>query len=346
LAQLATPGRTRTIRNMSTDLQGTRDAQNEQKSYTIANPTSDQVFEVLVTIFACVIIVVLALTAIVLGGGSVQVFGKFGIGFVTGVNWSVAGQETYGILPYILGTLVTSGIAIVIGIPISIGIAIFLAEMAPVRVRTPLSQLVELLAAVPSVVYGLWGLFVLRFWIIDYVETPLSTHLGFIPLFHGAPNGIDLFMGGIILAIMIIPTISAISRDVMAAVPASQREAAYSIGATRWEVVRMSVLSYSRSGIFGAIILGLGRAVGETMAVTMVIGDATGTGAIPVSLFRSGQTMASLIVTEFNEAATGSLQQSALIGVALMLFVIALLINVFAQLMVWRVLKVRGGAIE
>jgi phosphate transport system permease protein len=263
------------------------------------------------------------------------------------MNWNaIVGQESYGILPYILGTLVTSGIAIGIGIPISLGIAIFLAEMAPNRIRAPLSQLVELLAAVPSVVYGLWGLFVLRFWIADYVEAPLSTSLGFVPIFQGTPNGLDLLMGGVILAIMIIPTISAISRDVMSAVPSSQREAAYSIGATRWEVVRIGVLSYARSGIFGAAILGLGRAVGETMAVTMVIGNSTGVGALPVSLFRSGQTMASLIANEFNEAEAGSLQQSALIGVGFTLFLIALLINVFAQLMVWRVLKVKGGAVE
>ena len=312
----------------------------------IVAATSDQVFEILVTVVACAIVVIIALTTIVLGRGSFLVFSQFGSGFVTGVNWSVAAPEIYGILPYILGTLVTSGIAIVIGIPISLGIAIFLAEMAPNQLRAAFSQIVELLAAVPSVVYGLWGLYVLRFWIADYVEAPLSSNLGFIPIFHGAPNGLDLLMGGIILAIMIIPTISAISRDVMSAVPSSQREAAYSIGATKWEVVRMGVLSYSRSGIFGAAILGLGRAVGETMAVTMVIGNATGSGAIPVSLFRSGQTMSSLIATEFNEAATGSLQQSALIGVALTLFLIALLINVFAQLMVRRVLRVKGGAVE
>jgi phosphate transport system permease protein len=312
----------------------------------IASLNSDEVFEILATVFASVIIVVIALAVVVLARGSFQVLGQFGTGFITGINWSVASPEVYGILPYVLGTLVTSGIAIAIGVPISLGIAIFLAEMAPGAIRTPLSQLVELLAAVPSVVYGLWGMLVLRFWIIDYVETPLSNNLGFIPIFHGAPNGLDLLMGGLILAIMIIPTISAISRDVMSAVPASQREAAYSIGATRWEVVRMGVLSYSRSGIFGAAILGLGRAVGETMAVTMVIGNGTGAGALPTSLFRSGQTMASLIATEFSEATAGTLHESALVGVALVLFMIALLINVFAQLMVWKVLKIKGGAIE
>lgn len=322
-------------------------AQIRDLPHRMASVTYDGLFEILSTIFACGIIVIIAATAVILGRGSLPVLGKFGAGFVTGLSWNaIPGQELYGILPYILGTLVTSGIAIVIGIPISLGIAIFLAEMSPNSIRVPLSQLVELLAAVPSVIYGLWGLLVLRFWIANYVETPLSSNLGFIPIFQGAPNGLDLFMAGIILAIMIIPTISSISRDVMMAVPASQREAAYSIGATRWEVVRMSVLNYARSGIFGAAILGLGRAVGETMAVTMVIGNSTGVGALPVSLFRSGQTMASLIANEFNEAEAGSLHQSALIGIGLMLFLIALLINVFAQLMVWRVLKVKGGAVE
>jgi len=311
------------------------------------NPTSDEIFQIICTILASGIIVIIAVTGIVLGRGSLLVLDKFGVGFVTGVNWNaVPGSEIYGVLPYILGTLVTSGIAIGIGIPVSLGIAIFLSEMSPNALRVPLSQLVELLAAVPSVVYGLWGIFVLRFWVVDYLETPLSRSLGFLPVFSGPPNGLDLLKGGLILAIMIIPTISSISRDVMMAVPSSQREAAYSIGATKWEVVRMGVLSYARSGIFGASILGLGRAVGETMAVTMVIGNATGSAAIPVSLFRSGQTMASLIATEFNEAETGSLQQSALIGVGLVLFLIAVLINVFAQLMVWKVLKVKAGAVE
>ena len=307
----------------------------------------DDIFEALSTVFACAVIVILALTGIVLVRGSLPVLGTFGVNFVTGVNWNaIIGQESYGALPYMLGTLVTSGIAIAVGIPISLGIAIFLAEMAPKSVRAPLSQIIELLAAVPSVIYGFWGLFVLRFWIIDYVETPLSTSLGSIPIFHGSPLGLDVLMGGIILAIMIIPTVSAISKEVMMAVPSSQREAAYSIGATRWEVVRIGVLGYARSGIFGAAILGLGRAVGETMAVTMVIGNAIGPGAIPTSLFRSGQTMASLIANEFNEAEAGSLHLSALIGVGLILFVFALLINVFAQVMVWRVLKVKGGAVE
>src|SRR5437867_12855326 len=249
-------------------------------------------------------------------------------------------------LPYVLGTLVTSGIAISIGIPVSLGIAIFLAEMAPTSVRVPLSQLVELLAAVPSVIYGFWGLLVLSPCIAKYVETPLTSRLGSIPIFHGSPHGLDLLMGGLSLDIMIIPTLSSIANEVMMAVPTSQSEAAYSIGATRWEVVRMGVLSYSRSGIFGAAILGLGRAIGETMAVTLVIGGASGASALPTSLFRPGQTMATILVNQLSEAESGSLQLAALLGMGLVLFAIAFAINVVAQLLVWRVLKVQGGAVE
>jgi phosphate transport system permease protein len=309
----------------------------------------DEGFEILSTLLASAVLVILALTAIILIRGSIPVFGRFGIRYLTSLDWNVAdtaAASAYGVLPYVLGTLVTAGIAIAIGIPVSLGIAVFLAEMAPSSIRAPLAQLIELLAAVPSVVYGLWGVLVLSPWLANYVETPLITRFGYIPIFRGAPNGLDYAIASIILAIMIIPTISSISKEVMMAVPASQREAAYSIGATKWEVVRMGVLSYSRSGIFGAAILGLGRAVGETMAVTMVIGNATGSRAVPTSLFIEGQTMASLIATQFNEATTGTLQLSALLGVALVLFSIALLINVFAQFMVGKVLKVKGGAIE
>lgn len=311
----------------------------------LLHPSGDDIFEILSNLFSCAVIVVVALTGVVLIRGALPAISAFGISFVTGVNWNtVLGQESYGVLPYILGTLVTSGIAIAIGIPVSLGISIFLAEMAPRSVRAPLSQLVELLAAVPSVIYGFWGLLVLRPWIVTYVEIPLSTSFGSVPIFHGSPHGLDNFMGGLILAIMIIPTVSSISKEMMMAVPSSQREAAYSIGATRWEVVRMGVLSYSRSGIFGASILGLGRAVGETMAITMVIGGALGAQAIPTSLFIPGQTLASLIAGQFNEAE--SLQLSALIGAGLVLFGLAVLINIFAELMVSRVLKVRAGSVE
>lgn len=267
--------------------------------------------------------------------------------FVFGVNWNpVVGSEEYGILPYILGTLVTSTIAIVAGVPISLGIAIYLSEMAPNFIRTTLSFVIELLAAVPSVIYGLWGLFIFRFWVRDFIEVPLSKYLGFLPIFQGEPFGLDILTAGLILAIMIIPTVASVSREVLMAVPNSQREAAYSLGATKWEVIRLGVLSYAKSGILGAAILGLGRAVGETMAVTMVIGNAVGPAALPTSLFKAGQTMASLIANEFNEADPTSLHPNALIGVGLILFVLALTINLLAQVLVWRILKIKEGAVE
>ncbi len=316
-------------------------------SKKIARVSADDLFEVATTTLACLVILILVVAFVILLRGSLPVLSKFGFGFVTGTSWNpVPGIETFGAQPYVLGTLVTSAIAVGIGVPISLGIAIFLSEMAPDFISNPLSRVIELLAAVPSIVYGLWGLVVFSVWVRDWVETPISTYLGSVPVFKGTPFGLDILTAGLILSIMIIPTVSSISKEVMTAVPSSQREAAYSIGATKWEVVRMGVLSYSRSGIFGAAILGLGRAVGETIAVTMVIGNAIGPGAVPTSLLQPGQTMASLIANEFNGADPGSLHISALIGVGLVLFVFALIINVFAQLMVRNVLRVKGGTVE
>jgi phosphate transport system permease protein len=314
---------------------------------TLRKFSSDDLFEASSTLFAAVIVLIIVVTSVLLVRGSIPVLQTFGTGFFSGTNWvSVAGSESYAVLPYVLGTLVTSAIAVAVGVPLSLGIAIFLAEMAPLSVRNALSRVIELLAAVPSVIYGFWGLFVFRLWVRDFIETPISHYVGAIPVFQGTPFGLDILTAGLILAIMIIPTVSSISKDVMMAVPSAQREAAYSIGATRWEVVRTGVLGYARSGIFGAIILGLGRAVGETMAVTMVIGNAIGPAALPTSLFKQGATMSSLIANEFSEAEPGSLHISALIGLGLTLFLFALVINVFAQLMVWKVLKVRGGSVE
>lgn len=308
----------------------------------------DSLFKVATAVLASAIIVIIILTAITLTSEAYPVLERFGLSFLTGVYWNpIPGQEVYGALPYLLGTLITSAIAIAIGVPLSVGIAMFLAEMAPGSVRTVLANTVELLAAVPSVIYGLWGLFVFRFWVADWVEKPIVSTFGTsIPVLSGTPFGLDLLTAGLILAIMIIPTVASISKELMLAVPSAQREAAYAIGATRWETTRMAVLSYARSGIFGASILGLGRAVGETMAVTMVIGNAIGVGALPTSLLKPGQTMASLIANEFNEADPTTLHPAALIGVGLILFALAAAINIFAQVLVWRVLKVKGGAVE
>ena len=308
--------------------------------------SSDEIFKILTIVLATSIIVIVALTIYVLVKGSLPVWAKFGISFITGTGWD-PNINIFGVFPYILGTVITAGIAIIIGVPISLGIAIFLAEMAPSFVKTILSNVIDLLAAVPSVIYGLWGLFVFKVWVVNLIETPLSTNFGTtIPVFSGTPFGLDFLTAGLILTIMVIPTISAISREVILAVPWSQREAAYSLGATRWETTRLAVLSYARSGIFGATILGLGRAVGETMAVTMVIGNATGAFAMPKSLFGPGQTLASIIANEFNEADPATLHPAALIGAGLVLFMLAAAINIFAVLLVTRILRVKGRSIE
>jgi phosphate transport system permease protein len=307
----------------------------------------DTLFKIIAAVVAASALVIIFITGYTLAEGSIPVVREFGLSFFFGQQWNpVEGREVFGILPYILGTLVTSGIALLIGVPLSLGIAIFLVEMSPRSIRVPISYLVELLAAVPSVIYGLWGLFVFRGWMLKYIETPISNYLGWIPIFSGSPKGLDIFSAGIILAIMIIPTVASISKEVLTAVPNSIREGAYSIGATKWEVIRRWVLSYGRSGIFGAIILGLGRAVGETMAVTMIIGNATGTAAMPTSLFQSGQTMSSLIANGFMEAASGSLKISTYLGVGLTLLIMSLLINVGAHIVMTRLFKVKGGAVE
>jgi len=266
-----------------------------------------------------------------------EAFRQFGVGFVTGTTWDpVAG--IYGALPYIVGTLLSSAIALAIAAPIGLLTAIFLAELAPRRVALPLTFLIELLAAIPSVVFGLWGVFVLSPFLGATVEPFLIRTLGWIPIFAGPSYGIGLFSAGIILAIMILPTIVAIAREVISSVPDSQREAMAALGATRWEIVRRAVLPFARSGIVGAIILGLGRALGETMAVTMVIGNGQN---IPTRLFDQAQTIASKIATTFNEASIG-LQTSSLIALGLMLLVITISLNVVARLLVRRVATERG----
>ena len=278
--------------------------------------------------------------------GSLAIFSHEGFFFLTGSDWNaVEGRESFGAFPYIIGTLVSSGIAIAIGVPISLGIAIFLTEMAPSKLSTPLSFVIELLAAVPSIIYGLWALFVFRFWIRDLIEKPLyDAFHGSIPFFAKTPFGLDVFTSGIVLAIMIIPIISSICREVIKAVPNSQREAAYSLGATRWETVKIAIIPYAKSGILGASILGLGRAVGETMLVTLVIGNVIGSSAIPTSLFSQSQTLSSLIANEFNEASS-DLHLSALIGLGLVLLIITMIINIIAQILVKKTTKINpaGG---
>ena len=295
--------------------------------------TGDRIAMVFLAAAAFFIIGLLLALAAELFLGSSASINTFGIGFLSGTSWN-PDHEIFGALPFIYGTLLTSAIAIVIGLPISIGIAVFISERLNrhLGVGYGLGTLVDLLAAVPSVIYGLWGLLIFAPLLRDYVEKPLNKSLGFIPLFGGTPYATSFFTAGVVLAIMIIPTMSAVTRDVLHAVPKSQREAMYALGATDWEVIQKSVLPYARSGIFGAFILGLGRAVGETMAVTMVIGNAP---KISANLFTAGYSLSSLIANEFGEA-TG-LYRSSIIEIALILFFIALLVNAFARLLLWRV---------
>ena len=291
----------------------------------------DLLFRFGTRIFAFVVVGLLILLAVQLAVSGGQVFRTFGLGFITGTTWDpVAG--IYGALPYIIGTLGAALIAVVLAAPIGLLTAIFLAELAPRRVAVPLTFAVELLAAIPSVVYGLWGIFVLSPVLKGTVEAWIVGVFGWIPIFAGPPFGIGLFAAGVILTIMILPTIVSISREVINSVPDNQREAMLALGATRWETVSKAVLPAARSGIVGAIILGLGRALGETMAVTMVIGNGE---HIPTSVFDTAQTIASKIATTFSEAQIG-LQTSALIGLGLILLVITIGLNIVARLLVWR----------
>jgi len=264
----------------------------------------------------------------------------FGFSFVMGRVWDPV-KEHYGALPFIYGTLVTSLLALIIAAPVGLGVAIFLNEMATSKVRSVIGFLVELLAAIPSVVYGLWGIFVLVPWLRQIVEPALGKWFGFIPLFQGQPLGFGMLAGGLILAVMILPTIAAISGEVMAAVPNEQREAALALGATKWEMIRIAVLPYAKSGILGGVMLGLGRALGETMAVTMVIGNRPD---ILPSLFAPAYSIAAVIANEFTEA-TSDLYLSALVEIGLILFGITLILNVFARLLVWSVARGPKGGI-
>ena len=296
----------------------------------------DQILRGLVASAAiAVVILLLALGAELIIHSSLSLV-TFGPSFLIGTTWDPV-HQIFGALPFLFGTILTSILALLIGLPIGLGVAIFLAEKAKGRrlFGYTLGTLVELLAAVPSVIYGLWGLFFLSPILRTYVETPLHNYLGFLPIFASAPFGLDFFTAGVILAIMIIPTVSAVSRDILNAVPNSQREAMYSLGGTHWEVIRKAVLPYARSGIFGATILGLGRAVGETMAVTMVIGN---TPRITASLFSGGYTLAAVIANEFTEASY-PLYTAALVEIGLILFGLALIINLLARLLIWRMTR-------
>jgi phosphate transport system permease protein len=297
------------------------------------------VFQIMITAFAVSIPLLLIVIAISIGLAAWPALSRSGVSFLTGSKWDVGAGE-FGAAPAIYGTVVSSAIALIIATPLALGVSIFLSEIAPKWLRQPVGFLVDLLAAIPSVVYGLWGIFVLIPILRDPVAPFLkdTLHLGSTPIFSGPNYGYSMLAAGIILAIMILPFISAVTREVLLAVPRSQRDAALALGATRWEMIRDAVIPYARSGIIGGIILGLGRALGETMAVTMLIGNRA---EISASLFAPGYTMASLIANEFTEA-TNDVHLSALMGVGAVLFVVTLIVNALARYLVWRV--TRGGA--
>ena len=306
----------------------------------VLSPTGDRgdaIFRTALFLSALVLLVIVGAMIMALAVNSLPSMREFGFGFLTSREWNPI-QGRFGALPFIYGTVVSSVLALLISVPLSLGVAVFLVEQAPPRLARPITFLVELLAAIPSIVYGLWGIFVLAPLLRDHVEPPLQKHFGWLPIFQGTITGTSLFTAGIILAIMITPIISAVVRDVLAAVPVSQREAALALGATKWETTRV-VLAGGGPGIAGAIILGLGRAIGETMAVTMVIGNRA---EISASLFEPSYTIASVIANEFSEA-RDELFLSALVQLGLILFLVTFVINGAARLLVWSVTRGTSG---
>jgi phosphate transport system permease protein len=298
----------------------------------------DRLFSGGTAFVAIVVVALLVAIFVMLAASSAETWQTFGLSFITGTTWDPV-ASVYGALPYIAGTIFSSAIALVLAAPVGLLTAIFLAEYAPRAISVPLTFVIELLAAIPSVVIGLWGVFVLGPFLKVTVESFMVDNFGWIPIFKGPAFGIGLFAAGVILAIMILPTIVTISREVLVAVPGSQREAMYGLGATRWEVISRVVVPLARSGVIGAVILGLGRALGETLAVTMVIGNGQN---VPMSLFDQGQTLASKIATSFNEAQVG-LQTSSLIALGLILLVITIAINIVARVFVGRASSRLGG---
>ena len=288
----------------------------------------DKVFKSLLFAASASILLIVAAIIYMMVENSMPTLSRFGIGFLAGMEWKPA-QEEFGALPFIYGTVVSSLIAVLLAVPVSIGVAVFLVEQAPKSVARPIAFMVELLAAIPSVVYGLWGIFVLAPFIREYLGPFLQTSLGFLPLFQGRLTGIGMLTGGIILALMITPIVTAVVRDVLEAVPVTQREAALALGATKWETTTI-VLGNAASGIAGSVVLGLGRAIGETMAVTMVIGNSP---HISASLFEPANTIASLLAANFAEA-TDKLYLSALIEIGLVLFLVTFVVNALAKLLI------------
>jgi phosphate transport system permease protein len=322
--------------------------QNEQKAKIQSRLTSrrlnhrsglsDTIFSNLTLVFTLILVGILISLVIILVIDAMPAITRFGFSFFTSSTWNPV-KEAFGALPAIYGTLLSSIIGLIIAVPISLGAAIFLVELAPGWLQGPASLVIEMLAAIPSVIIGLWGLYVMVPVVRSPIESWLGSHLGSLPFFQGPPFGIGFLSAGLILAVMIIPIITAVSRDAIRAVPNEQREAMYAMGATRWETIRKAVLPYCRSGIIGAIILGLGRALGETMAVTMVIGNSY---KMTASLFSPGSTIASQIALQFGDASSG-VYTGSLVELALILFGVTLLVNVVARSLVWRMTSLKAA---
>jgi phosphate transport system permease protein len=288
------------------------------------NP-KDLAFEKASAFFAFVVLFLAVLLFAVLLRESLPALRKFGARFLVSGTWDPV-VDQFGALPFIYGTLVSSFLAILIAVPLSVGAAIFIDEFAPLWLKKPVSFLAELLAAIPSVIYGLWGIFILVPVLRDYLMKPVTKYLGWIPLFKGPVYGPSVLAAGVLLSIMIVPFILSVSREVLATVPQRQKEAVLSLGGTRWEMLRIVIGQHCIPGIFGATVLGLGRALGETMAVTMVIGNRP---EIFLSVFQQGYSMAAVIANEFNEA--GGIQLSSLILIGLLLFLVTFVVNLAAK---------------
>jgi len=322
-AVIPSPGQPQTLAVVSKSKLGTRESL-----------FADAAFRSMVVMCTLALLAIVGLIVFELVVQSRLSMQKFGFDFLTKSIWDPV-AENFGALPFIYGTIVSSLVALLLAVPLALGTALFLTELCPPRIRGFLSLAVELLAAIPSVVYGLWGIFVLAPFLRKYIQPFLAQYFGWTGLFEGPKYGLGMLAAGVILAIMILPIISSITREVIIAVPRQQREAALALAATKWEMLRMSVLRNARAGILGAVILGLGRAFGETMAVTMVIGNRP---EIARSLFAPGYSLASVIANEFTEA-VGNIHLAALVEMALVLFVLTMVVNALARLLVWSITR-------
>ena len=300
----------------------------------------ESLFKQTTALFALLVFILLAAILISLVIGSWESIKRFGGSFLLETYWDPV-QEQYGAIIPILGTLITAGIALFIAVPISFGIAIFLTELAPNWLKRPISIAIEMLAAIPSIIYGMWGLFVFVPLFQEHIQPVLIDNLGSLPglelFFSGVPFGVGLFTAGLVLAIMIIPFIASVMRDVFSIVQPMLKEGAYGLGATTWEVVRQVIVPHTRIGLVGSVMLGLGRALGETMAITFIIGNSF---QLPNSLFSPSTSIASAIANEFNEA--GGLQKSALMELGLLLFVITTMVLILSRLMITKMQQTKG----